>query len=78
MLKQIIVLLLLFFCSSIVSAENKKYSEENCKKLYNAVGTFLYLADLEWKKKNEEGEKKGLNYSQAAANYSTVYDTFCK
>tara|TARA_B100001250_G_scaffold413197_1_gene446541 strand:+ start:522 stop:758 length:237 start_codon:yes stop_codon:yes gene_type:complete len=78
MLKKIKVVLLLFFCSSIVYAENKKYSEENCKELYDAVGTFLYLADIEWKKKNEEGEKKGLNYSQAAANYSTVYDTFCK
>jgi len=51
MLKKIKVVLLLFFCSSIVYAENKKYSEENCKELYDAVGTFLYLADIEWKKK---------------------------
>ena len=40
------------------------------------VGYFLKEADVHWKKtKNEE---KALEYSQAAANYSTVYQTFCK
>jgi prepilin-type N-terminal cleavage/methylation domain-containing protein len=33
-------------------------------------------ADVHWKKTKHE--KKALEYSQAAANYSTVYQTFCK
>ena len=47
-----------------------------CSGIYVAVGYFLKEADVHWKKtKNEE---KALEYSQAAANYSTVYQTFCK
>ena len=31
-----------------------------------------------WKKKGSSNDKKGLMYSQAAANYTTVFNTFCK
>ena len=58
-----------------VYAKEEKYPEHVCKEIYAAIGTFLALADKEWKQKNEE---KALFYSQAAANYSTVYETVCR
>ena len=78
MKKFIFSLILLIIISTNILANEEKYSKENCKKIYDAIGTFLYLAHVEWEKKTEEGGKKGLFYSQAAANYSTVYDTVCK
>ena len=58
-----------------VYAKEEKYPEHVCKEIYGAIGTFLGLADKEWKQNNEE---KALFYSQAAANYSTVYETVCR
>ena len=58
-----------------VYAKEEKYAEHVCKEIYGAIGTFLALADKEWKQKNGE---KALFYSQAAANYSTVYETVCR
>ena len=58
-----------------VYAKEKKFPEHVCKEIYDATGIFLALADKEWKQKNEE---KALFYSQAAANYSTVYETVCR
>ena len=58
-----------------VYAKEEKYPEHVCIEIYDAIGLFLKLADDEWEKKNEE---KALFYSQAAANYSTVYETVCR
>tara|TARA_B100000767_G_C19515231_1_gene430108 strand:- start:210 stop:494 length:285 start_codon:yes stop_codon:yes gene_type:complete len=66
---------IILFCSNLI-ADEKKYDHMTCSQIYVAVGYFLKEADKHWKKtKNEE---KALEYSQAAANYSTVYQTFCK
>ena len=69
------IFVLIFFCNTL-NANEKKYDDMTCSQIYVAVGYFLKEADVHWKKtKNEE---KALEYSQAAANYSTVYQTFCK
>ena len=70
-------MLVFMFCISInpIFSKEEKYPEHVCKEIYGAIGTFLGLADKEWKQKNEE---KALFYSQAAANYSTVYETVCR
>ena len=78
-MKKILFFMLVFmFCISInpIFSKEEKYPEHVCKEIYGAIGLFLKLADDEWKKtKNEE---KALFYSQAAANYSTVYETVCR
>jgi hypothetical protein len=77
-MKKILFFMLVFmFCISInpIFSKEEKYPEHVCKEIYGAIGTFLELADKEWKQKNGE---KALFYSQAAANYSTVYETVCR
>ena len=54
--------------------ETGNYSKETCQKIYDSIGTFLYLADEKWKEKNEE---KAMFYSTASANYSTIFQTVC-
>ena len=66
---------LIMSCNTLIANE-KKYDQMTCSKIYAAVGYFLKEADVHWKK--TKNEKKALEYSQAAANYSTVYQTFCK
>ena len=77
MKKKLFFMLVFMFCISInpIFSNEEKYPEHVCKEIYGAIGTFLGLADKEWKQKNEE---KALFYSQAAANYSTVYETVCR
>ena len=58
MKKFIFSLILLIIISTNILANEEKYSKENCKKIYDAIGTFLYLAHVEWEKKTEEGGKK--------------------
>ena len=77
-MKKILFFMLVFmFCISInpIFSKEEKYPEHVCKEIYGAIGTFLALADKEWKQENGE---KALFYSQAAANYSTVYETVCR
>ena len=59
----------------------------NLKETFDAIGIFLTLADKEWEQtKNVEKtelekskhSEKALFFSQAAANYSTVYETVCR
>jgi len=66
---------ILFASTNIVCAKEAKYPKKACKGIYGAIGLFLKIADVEWKKKNE---KKAVLYSQAAANYATVYETVCR
>lgn len=54
--------------------ETGNYSKETCQKIYDSIGTFIYLADEQWKKENEE---KAMFYSTASANYSNVFQTVC-
>ena len=75
------IILIFLFCISLnkeLFAETEKYKETDCKKIYEAIGYFLKLADKEWKKKREEGNIKGLFYSDAASNYAQIFDVFCK
>ena len=60
--------------TSLASKEIETYPQESSQEIYGAIGTFLYLADIEWKQKNEE---KAMFYSTASANYATIYDTVC-
>jgi len=55
--------------------EIKTYPKESCQEIYKAIGTFLVLADGEWKKGNGE---VAMFYSTASANYATIYQTVCK
>ena len=57
------------------SEKIEPYSQESCQEIYGVIGTFLYLADIEWKQKNEE---KAMFYSTASANYATIYETVCR
>jgi len=79
-MKQLILILALLLPLSLFSVNSvfaqEKYPEGACKQIYAAIGIFLKLADHEWKKTKDE--EKALLYSQAAANYSVVYETVCR
>tara|TARA_B100000029_G_scaffold199359_1_gene197736 strand:+ start:1175 stop:1435 length:261 start_codon:yes stop_codon:yes gene_type:complete len=66
----------LFTSTNIVYAKEKKYPKKICKDIYAAIGTFVTVADSIWKKKNND--EKAVLYSQAAANYATIYETVCR
>ncbi len=55
--------------------EINTYPKQTCQELHKAIGTFLDLADKEWKQGNNE---KAMFYSTASANYATIYETVCK
>ena len=75
----IFIIFIFFICiGSNVFSKGHGYSKETCKEIYFGISYFLKEADLLWKKKGSLNDKKALLYSQAAANYSVVYDTFCK
>ena len=89
MKKKLIFMLVFMFIISInpIFSEDKKYPENVCEEIFGAIGTFLTLAEKEWKQtKNAEKTElekskhaeKALFFSQAAANYSTVYETVCR
>jgi len=65
---------LLMSNTALASKDIEPYPQESCQEIYGAIGTFLYLADIEWKKINEE---KAMFYSTASANYATIYETVC-
>ena len=89
-MKKILFFILVFmFCISInpLFSKDRKYPENVCKEIFDAIEIFLTLADKEWEQtKNAEKTElekskhaaKGLFLSQAAANYSTVYETVCR
>ena len=68
-------ILILTTNTSFADKEIQPYSKDTCQEIYNAIGTFLVLADINWKEKNEE---KALFYSSASANYATIYETVCE
>jgi hypothetical protein len=61
--------------SSLASKEIETYPKEACQEIYKAIGTFISLADVEWKQDNAE---KAMFYSTASANYATIYETVCR
>ena len=65
---------LILTSSALANKEIAPYSQESCQEIYGAIGTFLYLADKEWKKDNE---KKAMFYLTASSNYATIFDTVC-
>ena len=60
--------------TALASKKIEPYSQESCQEVYGAIGTFLFLADKEWKKENE---KKAMFYLTASSNYANIYDTVC-
>ena len=76
MKKILLTTFVLILSCNILNANEKKYDHMTCSEIYVAVGYFLKEADVHWKKTKDED--KAIKYSQAAANYSTVYQTFCK
>ena len=74
-----ILFILFFFLITINSfAKGHKYPKEVCKEIYQGIGYFLKEADVLWKKRGSSNDKKALLFSQAAANYTVVYESFCK
>ena len=61
--------------TSLASKEIETYPKEACQEIYKAIGTFISLADVEWKQDNAE---KAMFYSTASANYATIYETVCR
>ena len=61
--------------TALANKEIEPYSQETCQKIYESIGTFVLLADKEWKKKKE---RQGMLYSTAASNYATIYETVCR
>ena len=70
-----LVICLVVTNTALASKEIETYPQESCQEIYGAIGTFLYLADIEWKQENEE---KAMFYSTASANYATIYETVCR
>ncbi|MBG08308.1 MAG: hypothetical protein CME68_06085 [Halobacteriovoraceae bacterium] len=70
------LVLTLFASTNGVFANEKKYPKKACKGIYDSIGLFVKVADAIWKKKNND--KKAVLYSQAAANYATIYETVCR
>ena len=62
--------------SNTVNAKEKKYPKKVCDGIYGSIGLFVKIADGIWKKK--QNDKKAVLYSQAAANYATIYETVCR
>jgi hypothetical protein len=71
----ILVIGLLLSYTAYAYTDIKVYPKESCQEIYKAIGTFLVLADGEWKEGNGE---KAMFYSTASANYSTIYLAVCK
>lgn len=69
-----ILIILTFF--SISYAEEKKYDQKTCEEIYVGISYFLKTADKYWKE--TKNEKKAAMYADTAANYTTIYNTFCK
>ena len=70
------LILTLFVSTNFVFAKEKKYPKKVCQGIYGSIGLFVKIADSIWKKKNND--KKAVLYSQAAANYATIYETVCR
>ena len=71
----VLVIGLLISYTAYASKDIKVYPKESCQEIYKAIGTFLVLADGEWKEGNGE---KAMFYSTASANYATIYQAVCK
>ena len=69
-----ILIILTFY--SISHAEEKKYDQKTCEDIYVGIAYFLKVADKHWKETKDE--KKAAMYADTAANYTTIYNTFCK
>ena len=55
---------------SPVFATENKYPEDVCKGIFNAIGTFIVLADKEWKEtRNEEKALFYITSSSKLCNY---------
>ena len=61
---------------SISQAEEKKYDKKTCEEIYVGIAYFLKAADKNWKETKDEN--KAAMYADTAANYTTIYNTFCK
>ena len=68
------LIILTFF--SISYAEEKKYDQKACEEIYVGIAYFLKAADKNWKETKDEN--KAAMYVDTAANYTTIYNTFCK
>ena len=55
-------------------SKNQPWEEKACAELYDSIGLFTHLSDLEWKAKNEE---RASLYASVAANYAIIYQTVC-
>jgi len=67
---------LILTSSALANKEIAPYSQESCQEIYGAIGTFLYLADKEWKKENEKikithTHLKNLIYSTSRNKFSS-------
>ena len=94
MRKFLLMAILCFSAPFVLASGHDLLDEEACKKTKEGIGYFLGVADYlfkETEKNNKtmqtEGEKKAneeellggaVAFSQLAANYSTVYEVWCK
>jgi len=89
-MKEIVSVTLLCLIAACASADSHKLlDKEDCKKVKDAVGYFLGVADYyikEIDKLKDEGDEAKANesfenaikFSELAENYSTVYSVWCK
>ena len=77
-MKKVLIILFFLLITNNTHAKGHKYPEEVCKEIYQGIGYFLKEADVLWKKRGSSNDKKALMYTQAAANYTVVYESFCK
>ena len=61
--------------TALANKEIEPYSQETCQKIYESIGTFVLLADKEWKK---EKDIQAILFSTAASNYASIYETVCR
>ena len=94
MKKYLLMAILCFSAPFVLASGHDLLDEEACKKTKEGIGYFLGVADYlfketeknnktmqteEEKKANEEELLGGaIAFSQLAANYSTVYEVWCK
>ena len=94
MRKFLLMAILCFSATFVLASGHDLLDEEACKKTKEGIGYFLGVADYlfketeknnktmqteEEKKANEEELLGGaIAFSQLAANYSTVYEVWCK
>lgn len=82
----LLTIILIFSSTAIAGSNNNKYQKKDCEELFIAIAELLKEADNHWIFLSDLPEDSAESVKRAekiywltsvAANYSTVYESFC-